>query len=118
VKFYLDENLSPRVAETLRARGVDAVSAYEVGNAQLDDRAQLRYAAQEGRAIVTCDLVDFTTLAIESIAENREHAGIILVPSAFRTNEFAGIAQAIEEILRRYPRGLAGGVVYLTRSSR
>ena len=66
MKLYLDENLSPRLAEMLRARGLEVVSAYEVGNAELDDRAQLAYATREGRAIVTCDIPDFTVLAADA----------------------------------------------------
>ena len=53
MKLYLDENLSPRLAEMLRARGLEVVSAYEVGNAELDDRAQFAYTTREERAIVT-----------------------------------------------------------------
>jgi hypothetical protein len=118
VTFYLDENLSPHVAEILRARGVDVVSAHEVGRTQLDDRTQLRHAAGERRAIVTRDIVDFTELAAEFIAANLEHAGIVLVPPTFRTDEFAAIADAVEQVAREYPDGLAGAVVFVKRSSR
>jgi len=31
VKFYLDADLSPRIAEVLRRRGFDAISALEKG---------------------------------------------------------------------------------------
>jgi hypothetical protein len=59
VTFCLDENLSPRIAEMLRARGLDAVSTHEVpGNIQLDERSQLLYAAAARRGIVTCAIVD------------------------------------------------------------
>lgn len=117
--FYLDENLSPRIAEMLRARGLDVVSAHEVpGNTQLDDRSQLFYAAGAGRALVTCDVEDFAELTGEFIAANREHAGIVFVPPSFRTDEFAAIADAVEQVARHYPGGLAGAVVYLKRSSR
>ena len=68
MKLYLDENLSPRLAEMRRARGLDIVSAYEVGNAELDDRAELAYATRAARAIVTCDVPDFTVLAAEALA--------------------------------------------------
>lgn len=116
--FYLDENLSPRVAEILRARGLDVVSAHEVGNTQLDDRSQLRYATGARRAIVTCDIGDFTELTGEFVATNVEHSGIVLVPPTFRTDEFAAIADAVEHVAREYPGGLAGAVVYLKRLPR
>lgn len=116
--FYLDENLSPRIAEILRARGVDAISAHEVGNTQRDDRAQLRYAAAERRAILTGDITDFTELAGEFVGANLQHAGIVLVPPSFRTDEFSTIADAVEQVAREYPGGLAGAVMYLRPSPR
>ena len=116
--FYLDENLSPHVAEILRARGLDVVSAHEVGNTQLDDRTQLRYATGEHRAMVTCDLADFTELAGEFIAANIEHAGIVLVPSTFGTDEFSAIADALEQVAHEHSEGLTGVVLYLRRALR
>ena len=115
MRFYLDENLSPRIAEILRARGLDVVSAHEVGNTRLDDRSQLHYAAGAHRAIVTCDIRDFTELTEEFIAANLEHAGIVLVPPTFPTDDFAAIADAIDHIRRQHPDGLTGAVVYLRR---
>jgi len=115
VKLYLDENLSPRIAELLRARGLDATSAHEAGNTQLTDAAQLRYATDQARAIVTGDVADFVALATEMIAANVDHAGIVLVSSRFRTDDFHGIADAIELATHRYPEGLPGAVLYLAR---
>ena len=118
MKLYLDENISPLVADKLRARDLDVVSAYEAGNTELDDRAQLRYATREGRAIVTCDVADFVELAAEAVATNTQHAGIILVPSGFGTDEFTAIADGIERVVQQHPGGLLGTVVYLSRASR
>ena len=112
MKLYLDENLSPRIAELLRARGLDATSAHETGNTQLTDAAQLRYATDQARAIVTCDVADFVALATEMIAA---HAGIALVSPRFRPDDFHGIADAIAQASRRYPEGLPGAVLYLAR---
>ena len=115
MKVYLDEDLSPAIAALLRQHGMDATTAQEVGKVQLDDRAQLAYAAQEGRAIVTANVIDFIELAHEAVATNREHAGILLVPSSFRGDEFQAIADAIIEAVKPYRTGLHGLVLYVSR---
>jgi hypothetical protein len=114
VKVYLDEDLSPTIAVLLQQRGVDATSAHDVGNSQLQDRAQLEYATREGRAIVTRNVVDFLRLAHDAVAANTRHAGIVLVPASFRGNEYQEIADAIVEGLKPYPDGLEGLVLYVT----
>ena len=115
MKVYLDEDLSPNIALLLRQRGLDATSAHEVGNSQLEDRAQLRYATREERAIVTANVVDFIRLAREAVATNTGHAGIVLVPSSFRGDEFEALADAIVDGLKSYPQGLHGVVIYIKR---
>ena len=116
MKVYLDEDLSPIIARVLRDEGVDAISAHEIGAVQLDDRAQLTEATRGGRAIVTANVVDFLALAHDAVARNAEHAGIILVPSSFRGNEFQAIAVAVQRAVSQHPRGLVGLVVYLRRT--
>jgi hypothetical protein len=118
VKVYLDENLSPEIAKILRRADVDAVSAHEVGNVQLDDQAQIVYATSRGRVFVTANVVDFLALGREAVQTNTEHAGIILVPSSFRGDEFQAIAAAIREVLRRHQGGFQGLVVYVGRKSK
>ena len=117
MKLYLDEDLSPAIAELLRRRGMDATSAQEIGKTQLSDRAQLEYAIREGRAIVTANVVDFIQLAHEAIASNKQHSGIVLIPSRFRRDEFQAIADAISRLLKPYRAGLEGVVLYVRRSS-
>jgi len=72
----------------------------------------------EGRAILTCDIPDFTVLAADALAANTQHAGIILISSRFGTDEFGAIAKGIEAVVRRYPDGILGTVVYVTRPAR
>ena len=114
MKVYLDEDLSPAIAGLLRPHGIDASTTQEVGNVQLDDRAQLTYATREGRAILTANVIDFIELAHEAVATNTEHAGIVLVPSSFRGDEFQAIADAVFEALKPY-RDLRGLVLYIRR---
>ena len=115
MRVYLDEDLSPAIAVLLRKHGLDTTTAYEVGNVQLDDRAQLAYAARERRAIITANVVDFIELAHEAVATNTEHAGIILIPSSFRGDEFQAIADGIVEAVKPYRTGLRGFVLYVSR---
>ena len=44
MKFYTDEDISPKVAEILRKRGIDAVSAHDIGMAGASDEDQLAEA--------------------------------------------------------------------------
>ena len=115
MKVYLDEDLSPAIAALLRKKGLDATTAYEIGNVQLGDRAQLAYATREGRAIVTANVVDFIELAHGAVATNTEHAGIILVPSSFRGDEFQAIAAGIVDAVKPYRGDLRGVVLYINR---
>jgi hypothetical protein len=45
VKFYLDEDLRPKIAEILRKSGIDALSAHEVGMCGASDQRQLDFGA-------------------------------------------------------------------------
>jgi predicted nuclease of predicted toxin-antitoxin system len=95
VKFYLDENLSQKVAEICRRAGLDVVSSHEVGRNHLPDEEQLQLAAEDGRCFVTRDagdLVDLTTLFSE---RRRPHMGLLIVPRSLHNGDFAGIARAI-----------------------
>ncbi len=114
MKFYLDEDLSPRIAESLRKRGIDALSAHDVGNVQLSDREQLAYAAREGRCLVTRNARHFVVLSQEAIARQEPHAGIILCSPSLRGSEVRGIVDALTRLAKRSPKGLGGyDVLYL-----
>lgn len=114
MKVYLDEDLSPRLAERLRRRGVDAVSAFEVGNVQLSDREQLAYATQEGRCLVTRNARHFVLLGRDAIRRQEPHAGILLCPPSLRGSEIRALADAILRVAKQFPKGLGGyDVLYL-----
>lgn len=79
LSFLLDEDISYRVAEGLRRRGVDAVSVHEVGraNTRLSDEAQLEFAVNQGRVMVTYNRADYQALDAAWRVEGRMHAGIL-----------------------------------------
>jgi hypothetical protein len=117
LKLYLDEDLSPRILALLRERGLDVTGAHEVGHTGLSDLEQLRYAAREGRCLVTRNVADFLELVRQLINRQESHAGIILIPASFRGDEFAILAEAITGCAAAYPMGLADHVLFLKRSS-
>ena len=82
VRRYSDEMISPDLARSLRQRGYDAISCHDVGigNQGIPDEDQLSYAAQQGRAILTHNIGDFTQLDRGWKSTGRRHAGILLSP--------------------------------------
>jgi hypothetical protein len=116
VKLYLDEDLSPTVVDLLRLRGLDAIGAREAGNAGCSDLEQLRHASREGRAIVTRNVDDFLLIMRDAINRQESHAGMILVPSSFRGNEFSALTEAIAACVAAHPAGLDDRVVFVSRT--
>lgn len=106
MKFYLDEDLTPRIAEGLRRKGVDAVSAHEVGNIQFSDPEQLTYAGREGRCLVTRNARHFLVLARDAIQHQAPHAGILILSPRFTGAEIGALADKLSRAAKRYPKGL------------
>ena len=81
LRLLLDEDISPRVAEGLRRRGVDAVSVHEVdrANRRIGDADQLAFAVAAGCALVTYNRADYQALdALWRLeARAQAHAGIL-----------------------------------------
>lgn len=74
--FYFDQHVPAAVTRGLRLRKVDLITAFEDGNATLDDPLLLARATSLGRTLVTQD-EDFLAIARAWQSEGREFAGII-----------------------------------------
>ena len=78
VSLYLDHNVRAAVAGGLRQRGIDVLTAYEDGAAELDDESLLDRAAQLGRVFFTHD-DDFLVIAHRWQEAKRSFIGIVYV---------------------------------------
>ena len=105
MKLLLDAHLSPtRIGDPLRALGHDVLAiASDVRLARLPDRSLLRFAAEEGRIIVTCDGVHFDLLAREWASTQREHSGLVIVWS-LRNSQFNEIVDGVRALTTTRPR--------------
>jgi hypothetical protein len=103
VRYLLDENLPHRLAQALRERGYDVQHVREVGRAGLSDEQQLAYAAEEERIFVSRDYDDLPGLARLFHAENRPHAGGLLVPRSMANGDIGGIAASITRFETEHP---------------
>ncbi len=107
LRFYLDENMDPEIAEQLRRRGIDALTARDVSLLKVSDGVQLRYAATHGRVLCTKDS-DFANPANWNV----EHDGI-----AFFPDSSASIGYIVKAILGLYrkesPESMKNSLRYL-----
>jgi len=106
VKYYLDEDISPTVARLLRDRGIDAVSAHDVGAQGLSDAEQLDQAASENRCVVTRNRNDFLRLTVQAFEGHRRHCGVLIVPYTLPGDRFAQSADALSAYAAKHPDGL------------
>lgn len=100
-RLLLDEMLSQKIAERLRAEGVDAEAVVERRElAGTSDEAILELASSEARVLVTKNLVDFVPLAQQWAVIGRTHGGLVLVSTkTFPENRLS--VQAIASALIR-----------------
>ena len=107
MKFYLDEDLSPKIAGILRKSGIDALSAHEVGRRGASDQKQLDFGATEKRCLVTRNRDDFIRLTVRFFNDQRPHCGVLIVPHTLPGDQFSRIASLIRKFSSRHQRGLA-----------
>ncbi len=80
IALYTDEDVHGEIAPQIRARGYDALSAFEADKTGIEDEEQLKFAVAQGRTILTHNMGDFEHLHKLYREKNKEHFGIIVAP--------------------------------------
>jgi hypothetical protein len=106
VKYYLDEDISPRVAELLRGKKIDAVSAHEKEMIGASDEKQLMAAVQDGRVMVTRNRNDFILLTVRFFEDLKPHHGLVIIPHSIPGHDFSLMARLLARLAGQYPGGI------------
>jgi len=109
-RFYSNENFPLRAVQSLRALGHDVLTSLEAGraNQKIPDAEVLRFAMEEGRAVLTLNRLDFFRLHRDV---DGRHAGII---ACTQNRDSAALAQRIHEGVEADP-DLNGKLIRIVR---
>jgi hypothetical protein len=102
MRFLLDEDVNPAVAEIGRDLGLDVVSVHERQRHGFADEPQLRYAAAEDCIFVTRNRDDFIKLTVDFFHAGYAHAGVLIVPHSLPNNQPARLAHALHRWSERH----------------
>lgn len=114
MKFLLDEDLPPKIAEVARGLGLKTESVHTLGRTGLSDPEQLRYAAQEGYIFVTRNRDDFIRFTAEFFRKDEPHGGVLIVPRSLPSSRPERIAHALTrwaDTKRKHPQSFGPYVI-------
>ncbi|MBA2534249.1 MAG: DUF5615 family PIN-like protein [Rubrobacter sp.] len=93
MRLLLDAHISgSRVGGALRVSGHDVKATEKLE--RVPDVVLLEMATQEGRVLVTHNAKDFLRILKERAPE-KSHAGLVLIPSSIKLNDFGAIISGI-----------------------
>lgn len=90
LSFYMDHHVNPAIAEGLRNRGVDVITAFEDDKADAEDDVLLAHAASFGRVFVTQDK------GFHRLCSQWNHHGKVFPGVVFAAQESVDIGDMIE----------------------
>ncbi|CAN5714713.1 hypothetical protein BH18ACT11_BH18ACT11_13120 [soil metagenome] len=93
MRLMLDAHISgSKVGRALQELGHDVQATEKLE--RVSDVVLLEMATEEGRVLVTHNAKDFLRILIERAPE-KSHAGLVLIPSSIKLNDFGAIISGI-----------------------
>ena len=121
-RLLLDEMFSPRIAAELAARGYDCLAvAADPAARESSDAELLRRAVEDGRALVTNNVVDFERLRRQGLENNDPVPALIYTSDTCfpRDRRFLGrLIEALDHACVTDAVAAAGGVLWLQPTQR
>ena len=96
MRFLLDEDLTPAIAEIARGLGLDVISVHEIDRRGYSDEEQLRFSASQQRIFLTRNRNDFLRLTTAFFQTGEAHAGLLIVPHSLPNHRPERIAHALK----------------------
>lgn len=116
MKYLIDENLSPLIAQLLRDAGIDSWAVSEHSHTKgISDSELFDQAIEEERVVVTNDIGDLRSLASALFSRDGSHYGLVFISSRrARRSASADIAKALIELAKTNPGGIKNREYWLT----
>ncbi len=73
---------------------------------QASDLAQLEFAFQEKRCLVTRNRDDFIRLTVQFFNSQLAHFGVLIIPYSYPGDRFASIAEALHNYAQQHSEGM------------
>jgi predicted nuclease of predicted toxin-antitoxin system len=118
VKLLLDEMYPARLAESLRAENIDAVTVAELGHAGQSDPDVFATAVADGYVLLTENVADFARIAAEHLTAGQNHPGVLIALSSRFSRRPAERGALVAAVLAAAGEPLADRVVFLQGANR
>jgi len=112
MRFLLDMNLPPAVAEWLRSEGHNAVHIREIGLAHLRDHEIFARAAEEGRIVVTFDLDFGETVGLVGATGS----GVVLLRLRLASPQY--LCQRLQAAIAQAAEAMRAGAIVVVEDTR
>jgi hypothetical protein len=118
LKLLLDEMYPAALAEALRAAGIEACTAAELGLAGRSDPDVFAAAIAGDFTVLTENVADFARISADHLGAGHHHSGVLIALSSRFSRRPGGTGTLVAAIRTVASEQLAGRIVYLPRPDR